>query len=443
MSGPTGPANVSYVNPAGFPSDELPNEGYRLWLAIVIMIICSGTFVIARIATRLSTHQMGFDDYAIIAAFVSCLIQCTFWAESVRYGYGAAYLLLDEWHRKEFNKWWFFGSIFWPLTLTLFKTAIILMNKRIFIQKWFQHLCWCALVVNGCWGLGNILGTIFQCLPIPSMWGQVPAERCFNMTGLWISIVTWDVSTDVFVLGMAIPMVWRLNLKLRDKIMLTGVFMLGALVIIFSILSCSAIADGLERKDSEDNKVTFALANLFQVLESNFGIIGACLPILRVPLRQHLPRIFGSTSPRYGDPSNPPDYYDDSFRDRYVLQKFSHNTSFGSSSDRSRRDKNKDGGNTSWRDVSVSSGGGPGKKSHHHHKGSDSAHSPRRSDELGIIHEGALPDGSGGSPLSGLLPGEDGGRDGAARNHSTPSSLTSQNAIRKNVMVSVDRADYA
>ncbi|KAI7156395.1 hypothetical protein KC349_g6311 [Hortaea werneckii] len=445
MGGPTGPANVSYVNPAGFPSDELPNEGYRLWLAIVIMIICSGTFVIARIATRLSTHQMGFDDYAIIAAFISCLIQCTFWAESVRYGYGAAYLLLDEWHRKEFNKWWFFGSIFWPLTLTLFKTAIILMNKRIFIQKWFQHLCWCALVVNGCWGLGNILGTIFQCLPIPSMWGQVPAERCFNMTGLWISIVTWDVSTDVFVLGMAIPMVWRLNLKLRDKIMLTGVFMLGALVIIFSILSCSAIADGLERKDSEDNKVTFALANLFQVLESNFGIIGACLPILRVPLRQHLPRIFGSTSPRYGDPSNPPDYYDDdTFRDRYVLQKFSHTTSFGSGSNRSRREKNtKDGGNTSWRDVSVSSGGGPGKKSHHHHhhKGSDSAHSPRRSDELGIIHEGALPDGSGGSPLSGLLPGEDGR--GAARVHSTPSSLTSQNAIRKNVMVSVDRADYA
>lgn len=77
------------------------------------------------------------------------------------------------------------------------------------------------------------------------------------MTGLWISIVTWDVSTDVFVLGMAIPMVWRLNLKLRDKIMLTGVFMLGALVIIFSILSCSAIADGLERKDSEDNKGKF------------------------------------------------------------------------------------------------------------------------------------------------------------------------------------------
>lgn len=71
MSATTGPANTTYVNPAGFPSDKLPNQGYRLWLAIVIMIISSGAFVIARIATRLSTHQMGFDDYAIIAAFVS------------------------------------------------------------------------------------------------------------------------------------------------------------------------------------------------------------------------------------------------------------------------------------------------------------------------------------------------------------------------------------
>ncbi|RMY90580.1 hypothetical protein D0862_09923 [Hortaea werneckii] len=412
MSATTGPANTTYVNPAGFPSDKLPNQGYRLWLAIVIMIISSGAFVIARIATRLSTHQMGFDDYAIIAAFVSCLIQCTFWAESVNYGYGAAYLLLDEWHRREFNKWWFFG------------------------------------IVNGCWGLGNILGTIFQCLPIPSMWGQVPAERCFNMTGLWISIVTWDVSTDVFVLGMAIPMVWRLNLKRRDKIMLTGVFMLGALVIIFSILSCSAIADGLERKDSEDNKVTFALANLFQVLESNFGIIGACLPILRVPLKQYLPRLFGSST-RYGDPSAPPDYYDDSFRDRYVLQKFSHNTSFGSSSNGSRGRRHKDGSHTSWRDVSVSSsggGGGPGRKfhhHHHHHAGSDSAGSLRRSDELGIIHEGAVPDGSG-SPLSNTeveAGGGGGGGGGGARVQSSP-SITSQNAIRKNVMVSVDRTDH-
>lgn len=121
---------VSNINPAGFPSEGLPNEGYRLWLALVILIIISGTVVIARIATRVSNGQLGADDYVIVAALVSslnqcrsvqeldltypqasCLIQTTLWAISVRTGYGAAYLLLDDWYRREFNKWWFFGSV--------------------------------------------------------------------------------------------------------------------------------------------------------------------------------------------------------------------------------------------------------------------------------------------------------------------------------------------
>lgn len=64
---------------------------------------------------------------------------------------------------------------------------------------------------------------------VSSMWGAVPAETCFNMDGHWISLVTWDVSTDVFILAMVIPLIWQLQLKVRDKAMLTGVFMLGAM----------------------------------------------------------------------------------------------------------------------------------------------------------------------------------------------------------------------
>lgn len=110
----------------------------------------------------------------------------------------------------------------------MFKTSVILLNKRIFIQRGFQIACWIILVVNSCWALGNILGTLFQCLPIPSMWGADIATSCFDMQGLWISIVVWDVSIDVWILAMSVPMVWKLNLRLKEKVMLTGVFTLGA-----------------------------------------------------------------------------------------------------------------------------------------------------------------------------------------------------------------------
>lgn len=59
-----------HINPAGFPTPELPNQGYRVWLALVIMVISAGLFVGVRITTRVVTRQMGSDDFAILASMV-------------------------------------------------------------------------------------------------------------------------------------------------------------------------------------------------------------------------------------------------------------------------------------------------------------------------------------------------------------------------------------
>ena len=71
MSVPTAiPTIPAYINPAGFPTPDLPNEGWRVWLALVIMITLSGLIVAGRVAARLAARQMGVDDYAIVAALV-------------------------------------------------------------------------------------------------------------------------------------------------------------------------------------------------------------------------------------------------------------------------------------------------------------------------------------------------------------------------------------
>ena len=231
------------INPAGFPTPGLPNHGYKVWLAGVIMIISSGIFVGARVATRISQRQMGADDYAIIGALVSCIIQVSLWLTSVREGYGADYLMLNWPHQKLFNKYWYLGGLFFPITLGLFKTSVILLNKRIFIQEGFQKACWVVLIVNACWCIGNFLGAAFQCIPMDTMWGGTPPEEavCWNQNGLCacaeatamsvadqdlgISLVTWDISSDVVILTMPLPMIWALQLKTKEKIMLTGMIL--------------------------------------------------------------------------------------------------------------------------------------------------------------------------------------------------------------------------
>ena len=58
------------INHAGFPTPELPNHGYKVFLTLVIMVVFSGLFVVARVSTRVATRQMGADDYTIIVALV-------------------------------------------------------------------------------------------------------------------------------------------------------------------------------------------------------------------------------------------------------------------------------------------------------------------------------------------------------------------------------------
>lgn len=62
------------------------------------------------------------------------------------------------------------------------------------------------------------------------MWGAVPISEgsCFGLESVWISIAAWDVLSDVWILAMSVPMVWKLKMRFREKVMLTGVFFLGA-----------------------------------------------------------------------------------------------------------------------------------------------------------------------------------------------------------------------
>lgn len=153
----------------------------------------------------------------------------TMWAKSVQTGYGADYVKLTTAQRQEFNKWWFFGSIFYPITLLFFKTSVILLSKRIFVQQGFQRLCGATLIINTSWALGNFFSTIFQCVPIPIMWGAIPSTEgtCWGQNALWQSIVSWDVTSDVWIMGMSLPMVWKLRLRTEEKAMLTLIFLLG------------------------------------------------------------------------------------------------------------------------------------------------------------------------------------------------------------------------
>lgn len=54
----------------GFPSDGVPNQGWKLYITSLTMVLVAGVTVIARLATRYKFKALGWDDLAIVVSLV-------------------------------------------------------------------------------------------------------------------------------------------------------------------------------------------------------------------------------------------------------------------------------------------------------------------------------------------------------------------------------------
>lgn len=112
------------------------------------------------------------------------------------------------------------------------KISVTLFSKRIFSTKNFQRACRVVLAIMISWGVGGIFATVFQCIPTEGAWNPTIDATCIDKDAFWLAFAIGNAITDAIVLVLPIPMIFQLHLKLRDKIMLAGVFLLGGLYIL-------------------------------------------------------------------------------------------------------------------------------------------------------------------------------------------------------------------
>jgi hypothetical protein len=59
------------VSNMGFPSGGEANQGWKLYLTSLIMVLSAGLFVIARVMARFQNDRLAAEDYTIVASLVS------------------------------------------------------------------------------------------------------------------------------------------------------------------------------------------------------------------------------------------------------------------------------------------------------------------------------------------------------------------------------------
>ncbi|KAL8678232.1 MAG: hypothetical protein Q9224_007133 [Gallowayella concinna] len=83
----------------------------------------------------------------------------------------------------------------------------------------------------GATGITTIVGSILQCLPIAYNWDKSTQGRCINEVDFARYTAIPNVITGFAMLLLPLPMAWRLNINVPQKIALTATFLHGIMFV--------------------------------------------------------------------------------------------------------------------------------------------------------------------------------------------------------------------
>ncbi|MCJ1277743.1 hypothetical protein MMC21_005557 [Puttea exsequens] len=319
------------------------------------MMALATVAVAARLyARRLRKAALAWDDYTILAALFFTLGTAILMFVGATMGGLGRHGEIDDtgmpvWNERliVFLQINYVSLITGTLTIGLTKVSVILLYRRIFRgssgNRIFNFTTWFLLGTCIVWTVAFLAACVFQCHPIDSNWLELSAGKCIDENMMYLGQAFSDSITDLMILLVPIPCVWNLHMPAKQKVAVTGMFLLGILTITASVTKLVYFYQIMLDINEGDADITCALSppfslpfllrpffrpfptpvtpkfstNLFPLMpltliigrsdafapdllsptvywpmiESSLGITGACLPLLKPILDSHSTRL--------------------------------------------------------------------------------------------------------------------------------------------------------
>ena len=119
----------------------------------------------------------------------------------------------------------------YSLTIAMAKISILLLYRRIFATKAFRKATLILVVACIMWAIAAICCVIFQCRPVSGAWTPTDlfTEKCIDLRTYFQCISGAHMGFDIIILCMPLHMIYKLELPAAQKLMVSGIFMLGGL----------------------------------------------------------------------------------------------------------------------------------------------------------------------------------------------------------------------
>lgn len=124
----------------------------------------------------------------------------------------------------------FTAAVLYFQVVTAIKVSILLMYRRVFAVDSFRRYSLAVGAVVMVWWLVGTVATIVSCIPINRLWiGPKAGGYCFNFGIFWMAMGSVEILIDSVILVLPVGMVAKLWMSKQQKVLITGIFLLGGL----------------------------------------------------------------------------------------------------------------------------------------------------------------------------------------------------------------------
>ncbi|KAI9665115.1 MAG: hypothetical protein M1821_006563, partial [Bathelium mastoideum] len=270
---------------------------------IITAIVFSLLAVIAvalRIWARFKTKtSIGIDDYLIVLALGCAVAYDALTIAEVTDGNLGGHILpgpdgkpvLDS-SLVFFFKYSFISEQISIFALAFSKLSILCFYRRVFPVRRFKMICWTLITIVILWGISFFFASLFECYPPSEFWKSFFGQsgvKCYDYKPMFLATVVSNMVIDVCILTTPMPMIWKLQMPVRQKVALSAVFFMGAFIVAVSITRIYFFFEVVHSKSFQqaaDITHTYARPILWTQIEVSSATICACLPTLNPLFKQ-------------------------------------------------------------------------------------------------------------------------------------------------------------
>ena len=210
---------------------NVQSRAHQINVTIIVCTILSFIFVVVRLFTRYFINKaIGWDDYVAAATLPFVIAYGTLLGINTRYGMGLHQKDLPDDLQVDYYRWIDIGSPFYILSLLGYKMAILLLYLRIYrINKPFRYATFATMFIIFGYLFSNFWTQLFGCHPFDKEFNKKLPGHCIDQIKSDYAYGSLNFITDLILFVLPLPMIWKLQLDIREKIGISLIFMVGSL----------------------------------------------------------------------------------------------------------------------------------------------------------------------------------------------------------------------